>query len=208
MTQTDALVAELQTAIMDLSICNRIPSMRAVTAALVELERRALRIGELRRFCSAAAHDYGRLLDALSASLPDTVMHHFNATAKELRETSEFMKLAAEGRADGTIYDDELSTTKTQRDDFKARALAAEAALQAATAQARAGALEEAEKVADRFAANNLNSAPLTPYIEGRGHAGQAIATAIRSLSPTVKGEDDSRPRSGSGKIQEAVEQD
>src|SRR3546814_20774318 len=33
----------------------------------------------------------------------------FHRTAKRLRDASQFMKFAAEGRADGTLYDDELS---------------------------------------------------------------------------------------------------
>lgn len=77
-------------------------------------------IARLRRYCSAAARDYAGALAVLEEAVGSELAEHFSRSAKELRETSEFMRLAAEGREDGTLYDDELSLAT-------ARAEAAEA---------------------------------------------------------------------------------
>lgn len=66
-------------------------------AALVRVER-------MRRYCSAAARDMAGFAQVVQES--EDV---FPKTLRDLLDTSEFMDLAAEGREDGTLYEDELS---------------------------------------------------------------------------------------------------
>lgn len=93
--------------------------MSQQAARITELEAER---GRLRKYCSAAAHDYGSLLTTLESSIGPPFLESFKETRNELRESSEFMRLAAEGRENGLLYDDELSAAKQ-------RALAAESEL-------------------------------------------------------------------------------
>ncbi|QRG06150.1 hypothetical protein EZH22_24705 [Xanthobacter dioxanivorans] len=85
---------------------------RAATALAerdATIERLTKGRDKARRFCSAAYHDL--------VGLFETIKEHkdlFPRTTHDLIETSEFMKLATEGLADGTVYDDELSKEKTR----------------------------------------------------------------------------------------------
>lgn len=74
----------------------------------------------LRKYCSAAAHDYSEFLSLMENSMEgeDTsipVLESFAELAREFKESSEFMKMAAEGREVGHIYDDELSQAKSKK---------------------------------------------------------------------------------------------
>lgn len=77
-----------------------------------ELAAEKARVVELRRYCNAAAHDYAHLAEAFrGASLEwaDKPTHvAFLKTIAEFAETSEFMRAAAELRADPKFHEDEL----------------------------------------------------------------------------------------------------
>ncbi len=98
---------------------------QAERIAALEVER-----DEARKYCSAAATDYSRLLAYLEGAFGETdhplpFEKAFAAAAKECRETSEFLRWAAEGLAVGYIYDDELSQEKLRTE--AAESLLAEA---------------------------------------------------------------------------------
>ena len=104
-----------------------------LSARLAEVERER---DEARKYCSAAADDYTNLIALLEraydASEPKLPFDDaFREAAKECRETSEFMRLAAEGRANGTIYDDELTKEKAARESSEAKLAKAREALEA-----------------------------------------------------------------------------
>lgn len=73
----------------------------------------------LRKYCSAAAADYAGLLATMEQEIPSSLQSFFQRTAAELKETSEFMRLAAEGRENGLLYDDELTKTKRELRELK-----------------------------------------------------------------------------------------
>lgn len=67
------------------------------------------RVDRLRVYCSAAARDM--------SGFAEVVREHadiFPRTLRDLIETSEFMALAAEGRENGALYEDELSKAKAR----------------------------------------------------------------------------------------------
>lgn len=84
-----------------------------------EIERLREENRRLRQFCSAAASDYAGVMATLEAAVGYPLADQFRKTAKELKETSEFMQLAAEGRADGLIYDDELTQANRRIAELK-----------------------------------------------------------------------------------------
>lgn len=134
----------------------------APAARITELEAERDR---LRKYCSAAAHDYGSLLTTLESSIGPPFLESFKETRNELRESSEFMRLAAEGRENGLLYDDELSAAKQ-------RALAAESEL-------------------SRVEGETIERCALTGAIQCDVHGfpklGTYVAAAIRSLPPLAK---------------------
>lgn len=77
-------------------------------------EKAEAAVERLRKICSAAANDYAGILTAMEKAVGPSFAEAFKATAKELHESGEFMRLAAEGREDGSIYDDELSKAKAE----------------------------------------------------------------------------------------------
>lgn len=97
-------------------------------------------IARLRKYCSAAAYDYETLLDRLIKAGEDhniPVLKTFAATAADSKESSEFLRMAAEGRAGHTLYEDELSKAhktkseiRDERDALKEKLKAAETAVQ------------------------------------------------------------------------------
>lgn len=99
-------------------------SYAAVAAIDVErlkaaAQRAADEIIKLREWCSAAAHDYQRMHDFIASAdafVGTSIEGVFASTLRELSESSEFMKNAAQGFADGQLYDDELTKC---RDEIK-----------------------------------------------------------------------------------------
>lgn len=87
--------------------------MSQQAARITELEAERDR---LQKYCSAAASDYGNLLTTLESSIGPPFLESFKETRNELRESSEFMRLAAEGRENGLLYDDELCISKKRAD--------------------------------------------------------------------------------------------
>lgn len=63
---------------------------------------------KLREYCSAAAVDYDRTLYAFESADPDFA-GDFPRLAREMRETSEFLKAAARGEADHGKYEAEVT---------------------------------------------------------------------------------------------------
>lgn len=94
-------------------------------------------VARLREWCSAAADDLESLLAAMKAGVGPRFDDIFRRTAEEFTETSAFLRAAAEGRADGTLYEAELTKAKNERD-----------AARAAVAQMR----EDCARAAERFA--------------------------------------------------------
>ena len=96
-------------------------------------------VARLRKYCSAAAHDYEALLERMIQAGEEhdiPVIKTFAKTAKQSRESSEFLRLAAEGRADHTLYEDELSKAhktkseiRDERDTLKEKLKATETAV-------------------------------------------------------------------------------
>jgi hypothetical protein len=146
-------------------------------ARITELEAERDR---LRKYCSAAAHDYGSLLTTLESSIGPPFLESFKETRNELRESSEFMRLAAEGRENGLLYDDELSAAKQ-------RALAAEPELSRVE-------VETIERCAAIALDNRQHSNQLNYRDDSNGYAEMAyeqacndVAESIRSLPPLAK---------------------
>lgn len=96
-------------------------------------------IARLRKYCSAAAHDYETLLERLIQAGEEhdiPVLKTFANTARQSRESSEFLRMAAEGLADHTLYEDELSKAhktkseiRDERDALKEKLKATETAV-------------------------------------------------------------------------------
>lgn len=134
----------------------------------------------LRKYCSAAANDYHGMLVAMERTIVPTLAEAFKSTAKELRETSEFMRLAAEGRASGLIYDDELSKAKSKL-----------AAAESSLSRIKAETIEECAKNAITKAAlydsqiASMRGMFLKYRAEGMAHGLKLFASAIRSLGST-----------------------
>lgn len=97
----------------------RLPPAGTPTRAELEAE-----VARLREWCSAAADDLAGLLAAMKAGVGGRFDDIFRSTAEELAETSAFLRAAAEGRADGTLYDAEITKVKSERDAAR-QALAA-----------------------------------------------------------------------------------
>lgn len=89
----------------------RLPSAGAPTRADLESE-----VARLREWCSAAADDLAGLLAAMKAGVGSRFDDLFRRTAEDFAETSDFLRAAAEGRADGTLYEAELTKAKNERD--------------------------------------------------------------------------------------------
>lgn len=85
-----------------------------------ELAARTTERDEARRYCSAAAHDYETLIALFESESGHPFEAAFRDAAKECRASSEFLRLAAEGRVNGTVYEDELTSTKVARDHLRA----------------------------------------------------------------------------------------
>lgn len=136
-------------------------------------------VEDLRKYCSAAANDYHGMLVAMERTIVPTLAEAFKSTAKELRETSEFMRLAAEGRASGLIYDDELSKAKS-------KLLAAESSL----SRIKEETIEECAKVAEMHVSSpeERDADSNVQFHEGRDYAAECIASAIRSLDKNCSG--------------------
>lgn len=130
----------------------------------------------LRKYCSAAANDYHGMLVAMERTIVPTLAEAFKSTAKELRETSEFMRLAAEGRASGLIYDDELSKAKSKL-----------AAAESSLSRIKEETIEECARIAEQTGNfGDYRRDELTAdYGQPRFDMMNAIASAIRSLGST-----------------------
>lgn len=98
---------------------------------------------EARKYLSAAAADYDKLLAYLETSYQSAEVslpfeEAFAAAAKECRETSDFLRHAAEGRQVGYIYDDELTVAKSRATAAEADNAKLRAALESAVKLIRA----------------------------------------------------------------------
>lgn len=79
-------------------------------------------IARLRKYCSAAAYDYETLLERLIKAGEDhnvPVLKTFAATAAESKDSSEFLRMAAEGLADNTLYEDELTKATKAKNEIR-----------------------------------------------------------------------------------------
>lgn len=94
-------------------------TMLAASPEPVESADNQATIAFLSKICSAAASDYAGIITLLENVVGSQFEDAFKNAARECRETSEFMKLAAEGRASGLIYDDELSKSVRQCDALR-----------------------------------------------------------------------------------------
>lgn len=108
--------AEIVSGVMDLFPC---ADRQALTCLAELLEKRIAELtaerDKARRYCSVAAYDMAGFAKTLKAR-PEA----FPRTTHDLMETSEFMRLAGEGRENGTVYDDELSKEKARVAELKA----------------------------------------------------------------------------------------
>lgn len=145
MTETDDLVDDLQSILDGFNADNRPDDAEAIAKAKALLEAQAADIARLRKYCSSAAHDYAGLLTAMEGCVGTSFAEAFRDLARELQVTSEFMKLAAEGAEDGTLYENELTK-------YKARAEAAE--------RERDGALTYATRLLVSFVNEHCNPIP------------------------------------------------
>lgn len=96
-------------------------------SAEASLEQVTKERDEARRYCSAAYHDYVALFDGVSNA---ENAHLYPRTIADLRQTSEFMKLASEGKENGSIYEDELTTARCRAEVLQAEVEKLTAALQ------------------------------------------------------------------------------
>ena len=76
----------------------------------------------LRNYCGAAARDYAGTLAALEEAAGSALMENFPRTAKDLRDTSEFMALAAEGKEDSSRWGTELNDAKARIAELQTQA--------------------------------------------------------------------------------------
>jgi len=169
---TDTLVRMLRKYALDWR--DRAASAAEVHEAIAEIDRLTRERDELRKYCSAAAHDYADVLKSMQGCIVPSLADAFQVLAAELTKSSEFMRLASEGRANGLIYEDELSKAKT-------RALAAESSL----SEAVKAAYEDAAKIAERDCRSGL--AKDYGYEPTWFKHGKIIASAIRSRAAVLE---------------------
>lgn len=146
----------------------RLPPAGTPTRAELEAE-----VARLREWCSAAADDLAGLLAAMKAGVGSRFDDLFRRLAEELAETSAFMRAAAEGRADGTIYEAELTKAKNER-----------AAARAAVVQMREDCAKVPDKLLTEEGFNHVTGSAAVVQ-QGRIEAFAAVAAAIRAL-PTA----------------------
>lgn len=85
-----------------------------ITSDAATIAAKDAEIERLRNYCGAAARDYAGTLAALEEAAGGGILESFPRTAKDLRETSEFMALAAEGKEDPSRWGAELNDAKAR----------------------------------------------------------------------------------------------
>jgi len=140
----------------------------------------AAEVARLREWCSAAADDLDRLLAKMKAGVGTRFDDIFRRTAEDFADTSAFLRAAAEGRADGTLYEAELTKAKNERD-----------AARAAVVQMREDCARAAERFAPATSGPDYGMASDAERREAREaeRLAYAIADAIRVLptAPRIK---------------------
>jgi hypothetical protein len=93
----------------------RMPPAGSPTRAALEAE-----VARLREWCSAAADFFDGMLAALESAEAGWFVERFPDAAHALRESSAFSRAAAEGRADGTLYEAALTKARNECDAAQA----------------------------------------------------------------------------------------
>lgn len=95
-------------------------ALARITSDAATIAAKDAEIERLRNYCGAAARDYAGTLAALEEAVGAPLLEYFPHTARDLRETSEFMALAAEGKEDPTRWGAELNDAKARITELQA----------------------------------------------------------------------------------------
>ena len=91
-----------------------------ITSDSATIAAKDAEIARLRNYCGASARDYAGTLAALEEAAGSALMENFPRTAKDLRDTSEFMALAAAGKEEPSRWGAELNDAKARITELQA----------------------------------------------------------------------------------------
>jgi hypothetical protein len=137
---------------------------------------------KLRRWCSDGAVDFETLLNELSSNTALVGLpfeESFKRTAKDMRETSAFLKAAAEGRSDGTLYETDY---RLHVNDLEGRLATAEA-----ESAALRKALEPFAKAGELFPPLHPDSFDQSVYMPAAGREYSISGNDLRRARAVLK---------------------